>query len=127
MAARRSLIKLSAFAALLASVLLASTAGLPMTLSAETGIASVYAYSGATTANGETISPGSLTAAHRTLPFGTLVRVTNDFSGDWVVVRINDRGPFIPGRVIYLTPAGADAIGSDGLTHVSIDVIGWSG
>lgn len=111
----------------LASALLASTIDLPMTISAETGIASVNAYSGELTANGETPTPDSLTAAHRTLPFGTLVRVTNDFSGDWVVVRINDRGPFIPGRVIDLTPAGADAIGSDGLTHVSIDVIGWSG
>jgi rare lipoprotein A len=112
MAARRSLIKLSASVALLASGLLASTVELPMVLSTEMGLASVYAYSGASTASGETVSPGSLTAAHRTLPFGTLARVTNDVSGDWVVVRINDRRPFIPGRVIDLTPAGADAIGS---------------
>jgi rare lipoprotein A len=97
-----------------------------MTVSSESGIASVYAYSGELTANGETASPGSLTAAHRTLPFGTLVRVTNDLSGRSVVVRINDRGPFVAGRIIDLTPAGAQAIGSDGLAHVSLDVVGGS-
>jgi rare lipoprotein A len=120
-------IRLSSSFVLLASALLASTSGLPMTISAETGIASVNAYSGELTANGETPSPDWLTAAHRTLPFGTLVRVTNDVTGDWVMVRINDRGPFIAGRIIDLTPAGAQAIGSDGLTHVSLDIVGWSG
>jgi len=124
---RGSLIWLSSSLILLASTLLASTLSLPMTISAESGIASVYAYSGELTANGETASPTSLTAAHRTLPFGTLVRVTNDVTGDWVMVRINDRGPFVAGRVIDLTPAGAQAIGSDGLTPVSLDVVGWSG
>jgi rare lipoprotein A len=87
-----------------------------MTISAKSGIASVYAYSGELTADGETASPGSLTAAHRTLPFGTPVRVTNDVSGNLVMMRINDRGPFVPSRV---TAAGADAIGSDGVR--------WSG
>jgi rare lipoprotein A len=125
--ARGGLIRLSSSVVLLASTLLASTAGLPMAISAESGIASVYAYSGEQTANGETASPDSLTAAHRTLPFGTLVRVTNDLTGDWVVVRINDRGPFVDGRIIDLTPAGAEAIGSDGLAHVSLQVLGWSG
>jgi peptidoglycan lytic transglycosylase len=129
--ARGSLIRLLSSIILFTSTLLASTlasaVGLPMTIAAESGIASVYAYSGELTANGETASPGSLTAAHRTLPFGTLVRVTNDVTGDWVVVRINDRGPFIAGRIIDLTPAGAQAIGSDGLAHVSLDILGWSG
>jgi rare lipoprotein A len=125
--ARHGLIKLLALVFLLASTLLASAISLPMQISAETGIASVYAYSGELTANGETASPKSLTAAHRTLPFGTLVRVTNDVTGDWVVVRINDRGPFVDGRIIDLTPAGAQAIGSDGLAHVSLDVLGRSG
>jgi rare lipoprotein A len=113
--------------ALLASALLYSTASLPMTLAQESGIASVYAYSGEETANGETASPDSFTAAHRTLPFGTIVRVTNDLTGSWVVVRINDRGPFVDGRIIDLTPAGADAIGSDGLAHVSLQILGRSG
>ena len=124
--ARHSLIKLSCSTVLLASALLTSTINLPMTVSSESGIASVYAYSGELTANSETALPGSLTAAHRTLPFGTLVRVTNDLSGRSVVVRINDRGPFVSGRIIDLTPAGAQAIGSDGLAHVSLDVVGRS-
>jgi rare lipoprotein A len=124
---RRSLLRLSSFIVVVAVALLASALGLPMTISAESGIASVYAYSGELTANGETAAPDALTAAHRTLPFGTLVRVTNDLTGDWVVVRINDRGPFIDGRIIDLTPAGAQAIGSDGLAHVSLDILGWSG
>src|SRR5664280_495700 len=82
----------------------------------QTGIASVY--SGEQTANGEYAHASALTAAHRTLPFGTIVEVTNIRSGRSVIVRINDRGPFIPGRVIDLTPAGARAIGSSGLASV---------
>ncbi len=124
--ARHGLIKLACFLVLFASALFASTIKLPMTVAEESGVASVYAYTGELTANGETASPDSLTAAHRSLPFGTLVRVTNDVTGDWALVRINDRGPFVDGRIIDLTPAGADAIGSDGLAHVSLDVVGWS-
>jgi rare lipoprotein A len=124
--ARDGLIRLLCFTAFLASALLASTKKMPMTVSEETGIASVYAYTDELTADGETASPDTLTAAHRTLPFGTLVRVINDVSGSWVVVRINDRGPFVDGRIIDLTPAGAAAIGSDGLAHVSLDILGRS-
>src|SRR3982751_28331 len=89
---------------------------------AESGIASVY--SGEKTANGEYAHATALTAAHKTLPFGTFVQVTNKRSGRSVVVRINDRGPYVAGRVIDLTPAGAKAIGSDGLTHVELTVLG---
>lgn len=89
---------------------------------AQSGIASVY--SGGRTANGEVAHAGGLTAAHRSLPFGTKVRVTNRKTGRSVVVRINDRGPFIRGRVIDLTPAGARAIGFNGLAQVSLSVIG---
>jgi rare lipoprotein A len=78
------------------------------------------------TASGERLGTSALTAAHRTLPFGTLVRVTNDANGQSVVVRINDRGPFISGRVIDLTPAGAHALGFSGLAHVTLDVVGKS-
>src|ERR1043166_2876764 len=67
------------------------------------GVASVY--SGGRTANGEHASAGGLTAAHRSLPFGTLVKVTNRRSQRSVVVRINDRGPLVGGRVIDLPPA----------------------
>jgi rare lipoprotein A len=104
------------------STLLLSTVAMPMTALAQTGIASVY--SGGPTADGERASPSGLTAAHRSLPFGTLVRVTNDRTGRSVVVRINDRGPFVHGRVIDLTPAGAHALGMSGLAHVTLTVVG---
>jgi rare lipoprotein A len=87
----------------------------------ETGIASVY--SGEPTANGEYAHAFALTAAHRTLPFGTMVEVANTDTGRSVVVRINDRGPYIRGRVIDLTPAGARAIRSSGLAHVRLTVL----
>jgi len=86
------------------------------------GIASVY--SGGRTANGEVASPGRLTAAHRSLPFGTMVRVTHRSTGRSVVVRINDRGPFVRGRVIDLTPAAAHALGFSGLAPVTLSVVG---
>jgi len=87
---------------------------------AGSGIASVY--SGARTANGEHMNPHALTAAHRSLPFGTHVTVTNNHTGRSVVVRINDRGPFVKGRVIDLSPAAAHAIGVSGLAPVSLSV-----
>jgi len=89
---------------------------------AESGIASVYAYSGGKTASGERANPGGLTAAHRTLRFGTQVRVTNRRNGRAVVVRINDRGPFVRGRVIDVTPAGARALGFSGLAPVKLEI-----
>jgi rare lipoprotein A len=107
------------------STLVASIFAIPMAASAQTGIASVY--SGGLTADGEHASPGGLTAAHRSLPFGTLVRVTNDHTGRSVVVRINDRGPFVGGRIIDLMPAAARAIGMDGLAHVTLTVVGKAG
>ena len=88
---------------------------------AQSGIASVY--SGGRTASGERASASGMTAAHRTLPFGTLVRVTYQHSGRSVVVRINDRGPFVRGRVIDVTPAAARALGFSGLAPVTLDVI----
>jgi rare lipoprotein A len=86
------------------------------------GIASVY--SGGRTANGEEMNAGAMTAAHRTLPFGTNVTVVNKTNGRAVVVRINDRGPFVRGRVIDLSPAAAHAIGISGLAPVSLSVGG---
>ena len=95
------------------------------------GLASVYAsradgYAGGRSASGERVSSGALTAAHKTLPFGTIVRVTNTRNNRSVVVRINDRGPFVRGRVIDLTPAGAHAIGMSGLAPVSLTVVSKS-
>ena len=94
---------------------------------AETCIASHYGvgdgYGGRRTANGEIMNPRAMTAAHRTLPFGSRVTVTDLRSGRSIVVRINDRGPFIRGRVIDLTPAGARALGFNGLAPVTLAVL----
>lgn len=90
----------------------ADAAGTPA-LAAQTGVASWYGpkFAGRRTSNGEIFDPSQLTAAHRTLPFGTMVRVTNLATGRSVVVRINDRGPFKANRIIDLSRAAADAIG----------------
>jgi len=96
----------------------------PTIASAQSGIASVY--SEGPTATGERVVASGMTAAHRTLPFGTMVRVTNTSNGRSVVVRINDRGPFVKGRIIDLTPGAAHAIGCSGLASVTVDVVGRS-
>ena len=92
---------------------------------AQSGIASIY--SGGRTANGERADANGMTAAHKTLPFGTLVRVTHQRSGRSVIVRINDRGPFVAGRVIDVTPAAARALGFSGLAPVTLDIVGGRG
>jgi rare lipoprotein A len=76
--------------------------------------ASFYTDEGHRTANGETFHTADFTAAHKTLPFNTKVRVTNVKNGKSVVVRINDRGPFIAGRCLDLTPAAFNTISSTG-------------
>jgi rare lipoprotein A len=88
------------------------------------GVASYYK-SGKQTANGESFNPNGLTAAHRTLPFGTKVRVTNMRNGKSVVVRINDRGPFIRGRVIDLSLGAAKLVEmtSSGVAKVTYSVL----
>ncbi len=98
---------------------------LALTLSAgcsgiERGRASYYGMTREKTANGERVDPKAFTAAHRTLPFGTIVEVTAPKSGRRVRVRINDRGPYIRGRVIDLTPAAFKALMP--LRHGVIDV-----
>ena len=90
------------------------------------GLASWYGpnFAGRPTANGEVFDPGRLTAAHKELPFDTRVRVTNVANGRSVVVRINDRGPFKPGRIIDLSRAGAEAIGliASGVASVRVEL-----
>jgi hypothetical protein len=83
-------------------------------------------WNGRLTANGEIYDEMSLTAAHRTLPFGTIVRVTNLLCGKQVVVRINNRGPYIAGREIDLSRAAAEAIDliGPGVAEVAVEVIG---
>ena len=89
---------------------------------AQDGVASVYSTeSGGGTASGERLNPQALTAAHRSLPFGTKVKVTNKHNGNTVVVRINDRGPFVRGRVIDVTPAAARVLGFSGVTQVTLN------
>ena len=90
-----------------------------------TGIASVYRYGKQTrSASGEILNFDTMVAAHRTLRFGTKVLVTNRWNGKSVVVRIVDRGPFIRGRVIDLTPAAAKVIGLGwGLAPVTLAVV----
>ena len=97
--------------------------GLAVEASAQSGIASVYSYKSGRTASGEHTHPSGLTAAHRSLPFGTKVRVTNRRNGHSVVVRINDRGPFVRGRVIDVTPAAARSLGFSGLAPVHLAVL----
>ncbi|MCB0496688.1 MAG: septal ring lytic transglycosylase RlpA family protein [Cyclobacteriaceae bacterium] len=93
----------------------------------QTGIASYYAdkFVGRTTANGEKYSHHKLTAAHKTLPFGTKVRVTNLENGKKVIVRINDRGPFVKGRIIDLSKSAARKLDfiEKGLAKVSVEVV----
>ena len=96
------------------------------TTSSQTGQASYYGYgAGSQTASGARFNPNAMTAAHRTLPFGTKVRVTNKRNGKTVVVTINDRGPFIRGRIIDLSTAAAGVIGmrSSGVAPVLVERI----
>ena len=88
------------------------------------GIASFYKQ-GSRTASGEKFNPRELTAAHPTLPFGTRVRVTNVNTGRSVTVRINDRGPFIRGRVIDVSHSAAESLGmvGQGVAKVKLDVV----
>ncbi|MAZ14892.1 MAG: septal ring lytic transglycosylase RlpA family lipoprotein [Ahrensia sp.] len=92
---------------------------------AQCGGASWYALH-SRTASGEMMNPAQMTAAHKTLPFGTKVKVTNKRTGKSVVVRINDRGPFIRGRIIDLSKSAAGKIGmiNSGHAPVCISTIG---
>jgi rare lipoprotein A len=89
---------------------------------ADSGVASVYSTeSGSRTASGARLDPSALTAAHRSLPFGSHVRVTNRRNGRSVVVTVTDRGPFVRGRIIDVTPAAARALGFSGLAQVTVE------
>lgn len=92
----------------------------------QSGVASWYGgyFHGRTTANGEKYNQWAMTAAHKTLPFGTRVKVTNTRNGDSVIVRINDRGPFIAGRIIDLSKAAANDIGMSGVAPVKVAILG---
>lgn len=120
----QTLIAVAASCFMIAGVAFASSAR------AESGIASMYGrgdgLAGRKTASGQRLNIGAYTAAHRRLPFGTLVEVTNHRNGRSVIVRINDRGPFVRGRVIDVTPAAASALGMSGLAPVTLRVASYS-
>ena len=105
-------------------VMAVSVAMLSVDAGAETGRASWYALT-SRTASGEWSDPNAMTAAHPSLPFGTRVKVENLDNGRSVVVRINDRGPFVSGRIIDLTRAAADRLGflRRGVTDVRLTVL----
>jgi rare lipoprotein A len=88
------------------------------------GLASFYGHQ-SRTASGEKFNPQELTAAHRTWPFGTKVRVTDVATGKSVTVRVNDRGPFVPGRVVDISSSAAETLGISGrgVAKVKLDVV----
>ncbi len=92
----------------------------------QAGVASWYggAFNGRLTADGEVYDMSKLTAAHKTLPFDTLVKVTNLLNGKSVLVRVNDRGPYVEGRIIDLSRAAAEAIDMNGVAPVRLDLKG---
>ena len=98
-----------------------------LVVSTSTGEASWYGpgFFGNRTANGEVFRPGTMTAAHRTLPFGTQVKVTNLRNGKEMIVRINDRGPFSGQRVIDIAHGAAHHLGlvSSGIAQVRLEVL----
>lgn len=92
----------------------------------QVGVASWYGkqFHGKTTASGEDFDMFELTAAHRRLPLGTLVKVTNLRNGKWVVVRVNDRGPYVMGRIMDLSYSAARMLSfRDGVERVRLDIV----
>ena len=98
----------------------AASDAVPPAASVSSGIASIYSKSDRPTASGEHMQAEKLTAAHRSLPFGTMVQITNRRNGRSVTVRITDRGPFARGRVIDVSPAAAQLLGFSGITPVTL-------
>ena len=98
-----------------------TTAGVP---AASQGLASFYT-EGTRTANGEKFNTYEMTAAHPTLPFGTRLRVTNVATGRSVTVRVNDRGPYVPGRIVDVSYSAAESLGmvGRGVAKVKLDVV----
>ncbi len=109
---------------------IATVANGASSLPAEEGPASVYStqFNGKLTASGERYDGSVHTGAHRTLPFGTVVKVTNLDNGKWVRVRINDRGPHVRGRIIDLSSSAATALAmTTGVARVRIEVLSETG
>jgi rare lipoprotein A len=107
-----------------AAALIAVDTAMNVAEAGQRGMASYYGYR-SKTASGEMMNPNAMTAAHKTLPFGTRVRVTNTRTGHSVVVRINDRGPFIRGRIIDVSTGAARVLGmiGSGVAPVTVEVV----
>lgn len=88
----------------------------------ECGLASVYSSTSEATASGEDTRAEDFTAAHKTLPFGTLVHVNNQNNGRYSVVRITDRGPFVEGRIIDVSQVAASELGISGVAQVCLNI-----
>lgn len=119
-----NIFKLPAAAAIIATICLGATVADASPVEGggqkiQRGHASWY-HHGRRTANGEAFNPNGMTAAHRSLPFGTRLRVVNEKTGRSVVVRINDRGPFIGGRIIDLARGAARQLGMGGVATVAL-------
>lgn len=93
----------------------------------QTGMASYYAdrFDGLPTASGEAYRKDQLTAAHRTLPFGTMIKITNLKNGKFIIARVNDRGPHVKGRIVDVSKAAAEKLGfiRQGVARVQVEVV----
>src|SRR5262245_47838726 len=107
------------------TAVLALCALMSLQSAAQAQVASYYGkeLAGRRTASGERFNPSAMTAAHRTLPFGARVRVTNTHNGRSVILRINDRGPFVKGRSIDLSSGAARAIGMGTAANIRTEVV----
>ena len=114
----------SATSSVVAKKHIATATGTTETGASSFGLASYYS-EGTETASGERFNPQELTAAHPNLPFGTRLRVTNLATGQSVVVRVNDRGPFVPGRAVDVSYSAAQQLGflDSGTAKVKLDVV----
>jgi rare lipoprotein A len=114
----------SATSSIVAKQHIATATGATETGASSFGLASYYS-EGTETASGERFDPQELTAAHPNLPFGTRLRVTNLATGQSVVVRVNDRGPFVPGRIVDVSYSAAQRLGflDSGTAKVKLDVV----
>lgn len=110
---------IASLAAIAVLITLAGPAAAEVCMASHYGVGD--GYGGRRTASGETMNPNAMTAAHRTLPFGSVVRVTNIATGRSVTVRINDRGPYKAGRCIDLSHRAALALGIGGRARVRVD------
>jgi rare lipoprotein A len=102
------------------AVFMAAQTGTTLAQDTQCGGASWYFVAGGRTASGQAMNTGAMTAAHKSLPFGSKVKVTDQASGAWVVVTINDRGPFAKGRIIDLSKAAATELGFRARGHTKV-------